>query len=99
MSEKQKVPGLKVTVSFFREGKQFIAYCPSLDLSAYGDTFDEAQKSFEETFDIFFEELHRKGTLEDVLTECGWVKVKKPRSEWAPPSFITNIEKDVAIPA
>ena len=99
MSDKPKVPKFKVTVSFFREAKQFIAYCPSLDLSAYGDTFQEAQKAFEETFDIFFEELNRKGTLEDVLTECGWVKVKKPRAAWVPPSFITNIEKEVAVPA
>ncbi|MFA5086564.1 MAG: hypothetical protein WC468_03205 [Candidatus Paceibacterota bacterium] len=82
-------------VSIFKEGKHFIAYAPSLDLSASGSSVKQAQKRFEEVADIFFEETSRKGTLEKVLKSLGWKKAEK---EWLPP-FECLEEKEFNVPA
>lgn len=63
-------------VSIIKEGNSFIAYTPALDLSTADDTYDGAKKRFEEIVDIFFEEIIKKGTLEDVLVGLGWQKNK-----------------------
>ena len=95
---------VKLTVDFVKEGDSVIAYCPSLDLSAYGPTMEEAKKAFETTFALFMEELHEKGTLEEVLLECGWKKNVRPKgartstSLWSPPEHLGNIKEDFPIP-
>ena len=76
---------INLPVVFLKEGKRFIAYTPVLDLSTCANTFKKAQKRFEELVTIFFEELERKGTLYEVLTECGWRKVHTPKRDWIPP--------------
>lgn len=74
-------------VIILKEGDAFIAYSPSIDISTVGKTFEEAQKRFEEIVNIFFEELIKMGTLEDVLTNLGWTKKNK---ELTPPLVISN---------
>jgi len=76
-----------VPVNFFREGKTFIAYSPVLDLSTSGGSFEEAKKRFREVVGIFFEELIKKGTLDEVLSGLGW---QKKRREWLPPALIAT---------
>lgn len=83
-------------VDFLREGDKFIACSPALDISTCGSSFEQAKERFEELVDIFFEELVRKGTLEDVLLDCGWRKIKKG---WVPPTYITHTQETVKIPA
>ena len=74
----------KLTVSIYKEGRQFVAFCPTLDLCSQGKSVKEAQKNFEETFDLFLEEVVEKGTLDQVLSDCGW---KKETKSWVPPSL------------
>jgi len=74
-------------VSILREGKKYIAYTPALDLSTSGNTFDQAKKRFEEIVNIFFEEITKENTIEDVLTDLGW---KKVHAKWSPPIVISN---------
>ncbi|OGH47789.1 MAG: hypothetical protein A3A51_03715 [Candidatus Levybacteria bacterium RIFCSPLOWO2_01_FULL_39_10] len=74
-------------VSFLKEGDSFIAYTPALDLSTSGDTFEEAQKNFVEAVNIFFEELVKMGTVDDVLTELGW---QKENGKYIPPVVVSN---------
>ncbi len=62
-----------VGVVFVREGDYIVAYCPALELSAYGKTEAEAKKAFEETLEIFIQEITRKGSLDRVLRKLGWV--------------------------
>ena len=45
-----------LTVSVIKEGKQYIAYSPALDLSTCGKNEKEARKNFVEIVDIFFAE-------------------------------------------
>lgn len=78
---------LQLPVSIFREGKHFIAYTPVLDLSTSGKNYEEVKKRFKEATNVFFEELVKKGTLDEVLESLGWQKIKK---QWSPPSLISQ---------
>ncbi len=94
---------VKLSVDFLQEGNAIIAYCPSLDLSAYGASLEEAKKAFEETFALFMDELKASGKLEKVLEECGWKKASQrggqhPRPRWAPPVHLGNLQEEFAIP-
>ena len=63
-----------LTVAIFKEGRTFVASAPTLDLVAQGRNIADAQKNFEEVFDIYVEETTSKGTLEKDLLRCGWQK-------------------------
>ncbi len=95
-----KLIGTKLKIAFYKEDGQFIAYCPALDISTAGDTMEEARKNFEELFNVFLEETIKMGTLENVLLECGWKKVSRPKLHWKPPvrRFITEVEEEVSLP-
>lgn len=90
----------KLPVEIFKEGKQFVAYCPALDISTSAESLAEVRKMFVEMTDIFFEEVIKMGTLEDVLSQCGWRKVSRPKLHWEPPKrqFITELQQEVSIP-
>jgi hypothetical protein len=89
---------VKLTVIFYREGNKFIAFSPALNISTCGDTEDQAKRRFEEIERIFFEEIDRMGTLEDVLLECGWRKVGHPQRRWLPPVSIGQAPIEVRLP-
>ncbi|MDE2038071.1 MAG: hypothetical protein KGI69_02500 [Patescibacteria group bacterium] len=82
-------------VTFLREGDQFVAYTPALDLSTSGDSFEQAKKRFGEVVQIFFEECVRMGTLSKVLIDLGWVK---QNSEWNPPTVVAQDTQMVNVP-
>jgi hypothetical protein len=64
----------RVTVDFilFNEGGMYVAYCPSLQLSTYGTTANDAKSGFNEALEIFFEDTLKKGTSERLLLSYGW---------------------------
>jgi hypothetical protein len=76
----------KVPVIFFKEGNKIIAYSPAIDLSTCGDTEEQASKRFSEAAGIFFNEIIKMGTIDDVLAECGWEKFTDGDS-WSPPVY------------
>ena len=86
---------VNLPVSIFREGKNFIAYTPALDLSTTGKTFDQAKKRFEEAVQIFFEETAEKGTFDELLQSLGWQKIQKC---WTPPVEVSHQLESVRIP-
>lgn len=38
-----------------REGKQYVALCPELDIASQGDTVDEANNNLREALELYFE--------------------------------------------
>ena len=86
----------KLSVTFLREGRRFIAYSPALDLSTSGKSFEEAKRRFEEIAEIFLEEVTNKGTLEEVLRDLGWEQRAK---QWSPPAVIAHESQTIALPA
>jgi len=86
---------LKVPVSIFKEGKAFIAYSPVLDLSTSGRTFAEVKTRFKSVLQIFFQEIHKLGTTDKVLSDLGWRKIKQ---SWKPPIPVSHELADISIP-
>lgn len=89
---------VSIPVNIFREGDQFVAHCPVLDLSTSGKTFEETQERFKEALDMFIEDLIEQGTLDEVLTSYGWHKVGQPQPRWVPPQLVSSVEQEASIP-
>lgn len=62
-----------VPVFLLEQDSQWVAYCPSLEVSSYGDTQEEAQTAFEEALEIFLEETVQRGTFEPELLRQGFL--------------------------
>jgi len=71
----------KIPVTIFKEGNMFVAYTPALDLSTSGKTFAQVKERFAEAITVFFEEIEKMGTKDEVLSSLGWQKTKQ---EWRP---------------
>lgn len=84
----------KIPVSILREGNKFVAYSPALDLSTSADSHEDVKRRFAEIIDIFFEETLKKGTLNTVLADLGW---KKMKSNWVPPILISQEYQTVSL--
>lgn len=74
---------------FAEDGRQ-IAYCPSLDLSTSGSTFNEAISAFYECFQLYIETCVENGTLLEDLAAHGW---KATRRSLQAPSFANLLKK------
>ena len=86
----------KIPVSILREGEKYVAYTPALDLSTSGKNYEEAKKRFKEIVNIFFEELIKKGVLEETLNDLGWRRIQ---ARWAPPVVISQESQTIRVPA
>ena len=74
-----------VEVQLIKVGDYIVSYCPALDLSSFGNDEEDAKEGFEEALSIFFDELHKRGTLEKVLLNLGWGLRKLPVASFEPP--------------
>lgn len=52
-----------------------MALSPELNVSSFGETIDDAKKSFKEALEAFIEECKEMRTLEEVLEESGFSKI------------------------
>ncbi|MCK4387008.1 MAG: type II toxin-antitoxin system HicB family antitoxin [Candidatus Pacebacteria bacterium] len=63
---------VSLPVSIFKEGKNYVAFTPVLDLSTSASTYEKAKQRFNEAVAIFLEETIKQGTLEENLKNLGW---------------------------
>ena len=68
---------IQFTVQIFKEGRQFVAYTPELDVSSCGPNIDKAQKNLLEAVRLFTQEAQKIGTLGQILEESGFIKHKQ----------------------
>lgn len=68
---------LNFRIEIFKEGRQFVAVAPELNVSSFGKTKAEAEESLKEAVKLFLEECKSMGTLKDVLSEAGFKPEKK----------------------
>lgn len=61
-------------VEVFLEEDVYVALCPDLDVSSFGDTAEEAKLSLHEALEAFLAECEAMGTLEQVLEESGFTR-------------------------
>lgn len=74
----------------FSEGGRQIAYCPALDLTSSGATFNEAISAFYECFQLYIESCMESGTLMQDLAAHGW---KTTGRTLRVPSFTRQLQK------
>lgn len=86
----------KLGVVFLREGDSYVAFSPALDLSTSASSLEKAHTRFAEAVKIFFAEIMKKGTLEEVLGDLGWQKNNK---EWEPPYIVSQESELIQVPA
>ena len=85
---------LNIKVEVFREDDLYVALCPSLNVSSYGESVEEAKKSLIEAVEAFVEECMDMDTLEDVLEESGFIKINEV---WQPRQAIKEESLALAI--
>ncbi|MBI2004713.1 hypothetical protein HYS79_00950 [Patescibacteria group bacterium] len=76
----------KLPVVIMKQGRSFVAYSPALDLSTVGKTLKDAQRMFAQAAKIFFDEIIKAGTADEILSELGW---KKVQNKWSPPKLVS----------
>ena len=74
----------------FMENGVCIAYCPSLDISSSGNTFNDAISNFYEMFQLYIESCMDSKTLYDDLLAHGW---KMHTKSIQPPTFAALMKK------
>ena len=57
-----------------QEDGLYVGLCPEFNVSSFGETVEEARRSLHEAMEAFIEECEAMGTLEDVMSEAGFVK-------------------------
>lgn len=60
----------------FMDGDSHIIYLPSLQLSAYGSSFDKAQEMMQEVLKVFSEDMFEcsEAEVDGILSQYGWQK-------------------------
>ena len=80
-----------VGVYVYQDETGYIAYCPSIDLTTTGSTFNEAVANFYEAFQLHMECCIEYGTLWDDLQAHGW---RITKSDLIPPKFSVLMKKE-----
>lgn len=70
---------IELNIDYFEENNIIVALCPELQVSSFGDTLEEAEKSIKEALELFFEGCDSMGSTNDVLEESGY---KKTVDKW-----------------
>jgi len=84
------------SVVFFEENGAVICHCLPLDVSSCGRDLDEAKHNIKDAIEGFLEACEAMGTLEEVLTECGFVK---DGTRWKSPVILESDSIDVPLSA
>jgi predicted RNase H-like HicB family nuclease len=70
------------TSQLYEEDDQYVAVCPELNVSSFGDTPADALTALKEAVVLFVEECQRMGTLTLVLEEAGYQRDPAKPSQW-----------------
>jgi len=66
-------------VVFVQKEKWVLASCPALDVHSQGKDENEARENIIEALKLFTESCFERGTLDEVLKECGF-RVQRSKS-------------------
>jgi|GEM_PF-429605 len=61
-----------IRIEIFKEGEEYVALSPELNVSSFGETIEEAKLAIKEAIEAFMEECEKMGTLDGVLEEAGF---------------------------
>lgn len=61
-----------ITFNVKKDEVGFVSHCPEFDIYSQGDTEESAKKNLKEAIFLFFQSCYDRGTLLDVLKDCGY---------------------------
>jgi predicted RNase H-like HicB family nuclease len=83
-----QVVEIQLNVLVFQQGDYFVAYCPSVELSSYGDSIEEAKEGFDDVMRNYIDESEKNGTLWQDLQNHGWDLNIDNDKNAAPPQMV-----------
>lgn len=86
---------IQFTTRIFKEGRTFVAPALELDVSSCGGSREKAQRKLKEAVRLFLEEAELMGTLQHILEEAGYSRVK---SKIASPKFVSVERVTIPLP-
>lgn len=85
---------LTFTAQIFREGKQYVSFNPELEVASCGDTPEEAKDMLRKAIRAFLTAAHEMGTLDRILEEAGFKRIKK---QWRDPYLVSLDRMSVTV--
>lgn len=82
---------MQLSLLIYKQGDYYVAFCPSLELSSYGDSVEDAKTGFDDAMNLYLEYSIENGTLEKDLLEHGWEIKQKPTKLNPPAQIKLNI--------
>jgi len=67
---------IKLPVKIEKREEWYVSSCPVLDVFSQGNTEAEAKRNLEEALAMFLASCFERGTLDDVLRECGFDSIQ-----------------------
>ena len=74
-----------IRADIFKEGRHYVALCPELNVSSFGNSVVDARRSLQEAVSLFLEECVRLGSLQHVLEEAGFSHTTSAIPQWLSP--------------
>jgi len=68
--------GFRLPILIKKKAGMYVICCPPLDIWSQGKTESEARKNIKEAIKLFLITCIEKGTLNEVLKECGFKPVR-----------------------
>lgn len=84
-----------VEVFLAKDGDAFIAYCPALNLSTYGENDEDVRKAFQDALGIFIDNAIEQKSLERTLLMYGWTLRQR---HFQPPRLSVSELKQALMP-
>lgn len=81
-------------IRVWREGNTFIAHALPLDVSSTGDSPQAARTALREAVELFVTTARDHGTLDEVLSECGYVYAN---DKWVAPVIVEQEREVLAV--
>jgi len=91
---KDKTVNVNLGMYLFKEEESYIVYCPALDLSAYGNSEEQAKKSFTDILAITIKYMLNKNTMKEDLIRHGWQIKSLKQKRIKAPSFETLLKNN-----
>ena len=63
---------VKLPATVKKKKNAYLSCCPILDICSQGSSKNEALKNLSEALQLFLMSCHERGTLDEVLKECGF---------------------------
>ena len=87
-NELDSIIELQLNVLVFQQEDYYVAFCPSLNLSSYGDSIAEAKTGFDEVMQSYIEECEENGSLQEDLIKNGWTFNLQNHKKAEPPAMV-----------